>query len=141
VLPENYDIPHPYAPAPRAHSSALLHAYHTAIHATTRSTATLDDLATAVNAPSSLLTAARRASATVQHYQRHQHDQQQAAQPPVVTPVPGRTEQALRKLRIRDPALLLRAAVIDQGAIARWADSRRASSMSHRATKIRASTR
>jgi len=32
------------------------------------------------------------------------------------SPVPGRTELALRKLRIRDPALLLRAAVIDQTA-------------------------
>jgi hypothetical protein len=108
VLPENYDIPHPYAPAPRAHSSAVLDAYHTAIDATMRSTAALDHLATAVDAPSSLLTVARRASATVQHHQPRQHHQQQAAQPPVVTPVPGRTEQALRKLRIRDPALLLR---------------------------------
>jgi hypothetical protein len=116
VLPENYDIPHPYAPAPRARSGALLDAYHAAIDATIRSTAALDDLAAAVDAPSSLLTAARRASATVQHDQRRQHDQQQAAQPTVVTPVPGRTEQALRKLRIRDPALLLRAAVIDQAA-------------------------
>jgi hypothetical protein len=116
VLPENYDIPHPYAPAPRSHSSALLDAYHTAIDATMHSTAALDNLATAVDAPSSLLTASRRASAAVRHDQRRQHDQQQAAQPPVVTPVPGRTEEALRKLRIRDPALLLRAAVIDQAA-------------------------
>jgi hypothetical protein len=116
VLPENYDIPHPYAPALRAHSGALLDAYRTAIGATTRSTAALDDLATAVNAPSSLLSAARRASAANRQEQRRQHDQQPIAQPPVVTPVPGRTEQALRKLRIRDPALLLRAAVIDQAA-------------------------
>jgi hypothetical protein len=116
VLPENYDIPHPYAPAPRAHSGALLDAYQTAIHATTRSTAALDDLATAVDAPSSLLIAARRASAATRQEQRRQHDRQPITQPPVVTPVPGRTEQALRKLRIRDPSLLLRAAVIDQAA-------------------------
>jgi hypothetical protein len=44
------------------------------------------------------------------------HHDQPPAGPPVVTPVPGRTEQALRKLQIRDPALLLRAAVIDQPA-------------------------
>jgi hypothetical protein len=116
VVPENYDIPHPYAPAPRAHSGALLDAYHTAMRATTRSTAALDDLASAINAPSSLLCAARRASTATRQQQRRQDGQQPIAQPPVVTPVPGRTEQALRKLRIRDPALLLRAAVIDQAA-------------------------
>jgi hypothetical protein len=116
VLPENYDIPHPYAPAPRAHSGALLHAYDTAIDATTRTITALDNLATAVNAPSSLLTATRRASAAARQQPPRQQSQRPAAQPPVVTPVPGRTEQALRKLRIRDPALLLRAAVIDQAA-------------------------
>jgi hypothetical protein len=116
VLPEIYDIPQPYAPAPRAHSGALLDAYYTAIDTTTRSTAALDDLATAINAPSSPLTAARRASAASRQQQRRKEAQQPIAQPTVVTPVPGRTEQALRKLRIRDPALLLRAAVIDQAA-------------------------
>ena len=116
VLPENYDIPHPYAPAPRSHSGALLAAYNTAIDATTRITAALDDLATAVNAPSNLLAAARHASATTRQQPPRQQGQQPAAKPPLATPVPGRTEQALRKLRIRDPALLLRAAVIDQAA-------------------------
>jgi hypothetical protein len=37
-------------------------------------------------------------------------------QPPVAAPPPGRTEHTLCKLQIRDPALLLRAAVIDQAA-------------------------
>ena len=116
LLPDKYDIPHPYTCAPRAHSDALLAAYDTAIEATTRITAALDDLATAVNAPSSLLAAARRASATARQDQRRQQDQRPAPRPHIVTPVPGRTEQALRKLHIRDPALLLRAAVIDQAA-------------------------
>lgn len=116
VLPENYDIPHPYAPAPGSHSGALLAAYNTAIDATTSSSEALDDLAAGVNAPSSLLAAARHASAATRQEPPRRHGQQPAAQPPVVTPVPGRTEQALRKLRIRDPALLLRAAVIDQAA-------------------------
>ncbi len=116
LLPDKYDIPHPYTCAPRAHADALLAAYDTAIEATTRITAALDDLATAVNSPSSLLAAARRASATARQDHRRQQDQRPAPRPHIVTPVPGRTEQALRKLHIRDPALLLRAAVIDQAA-------------------------
>jgi hypothetical protein len=116
LLPDTYDIPHPYTPAPRAHADALLTAYDTAIQATTRITAALDDLASALNAPSSLLTAAHRASVGAERYQRGQDDQRNAPRPHPVTPVPGRTEQALRKLHIRDPALLLRAAVIDHAA-------------------------
>ena len=116
LLPDKYDIPHPYTCAPRAHADALLAAYDTAIEATTRITAALDDLATAVNSPSSLLAAARRSSATARQDHRRQQDQRPAPRAHIVTPVPGRTEQALRKLHIRDPALLLRAAVIDQAA-------------------------
>ena len=116
LLPENYDIPHPYAPAPRAYVDALLRAYDSAIDATAHTTTALDDIATAVDAPSSVLAAARQASAAARHEQHRQQDQQSASQPHVLAPVPGRTEQALRKLRIRDPALLLRAAVIDQAA-------------------------
>jgi hypothetical protein len=91
-------------------------ARRTAIEATTRITAALDDLAIAVDAPSSMLAAARRASRGAWRDQRRQQDQLPALRPHPVTPVPGRTEQALRKLQIRDPALLLRAAVIDQAA-------------------------
>ena len=81
LLPDKYDIPHPYTSAPRAHSDALLAAYDTAIEATTRITAALDDLATAVNSPSSLLAAARRASATARQDQRRQQDQRPAPRP------------------------------------------------------------
>jgi len=116
LLPENYDIPHPYAPAPRGYADALLAAYDTAIDATTHITTALDDLATAVDAPSSVLAAGRQASAAARHDQHRQQDQHWASPPHVLAPVPGRTEQALRKLQIRDPALLLRAAVIDQAA-------------------------
>jgi len=116
LLPDTCDIPHPYTPAPRVHADAVLAAYDTTIDATTRITAALEDLAIAVNAPSSLLTAARQASIGTQLDQRRQHDERNAPRPHPVTPVPGRTEQALRKLHIRDPALLLRAAVIDHAA-------------------------
>jgi hypothetical protein len=116
LLPENYDIPHPYAPAPRGYVDALLAAYVTAIDATTHITTALDYLAAAIDAPSAVLAAARQASAAARHEQHRQQDQQAASQPHMLVPVPGRTEQTLRKLRIRDPALLLRAAVIDQAA-------------------------
>lgn len=116
LLPDKYDIPHPYAPAPRAYAGALLAAYDTAIDAATRIATALDDVATAVNASSSVLAATRRAAAAAAHDQRRQQDQRLVSRPHTLTPAPGRAEQALRKLKIRDPALLLRAAVIDQAA-------------------------
>jgi hypothetical protein len=88
-------------------------AYDTAADATARITTTLDNLATAINAPSNLLAAARRASAETR---QQRPNQRSVRQPHLATPLPGRTEQALLKLQIRDPALLLRAAVIDQAA-------------------------
>jgi hypothetical protein len=116
LLPDKYDIPHPYAPAPRAYAGALLAACDTAIDAATRITTALDDLAAATNAPSSALAAGRRAATLAGHGQRRRQDQRLASRPYALAPVPGRTEQALAKLKIRDPALLLRAAVIDQAA-------------------------
>ena len=116
LLSDKYDIPHPYTCASRAHTEALLAAYHTAIEATTTITAALDDLTRALNAPSRLLAATRQASAAGCQQQRHRPLPRQIPQPQVITPPPGRTEQALHKLQIRDPALLLRAAIIDQAA-------------------------
>jgi hypothetical protein len=114
LLPDKYDIPHPYTPAPRQHADALMAAYDTAVEAAARVTEALDDLATAVDSPSSLLAAARQAPAEARQEPRRQ--QQPAAPPYIITSVPGRTEHALRELQIHDPALLLRAAVIDQAA-------------------------
>jgi len=117
LLSDKYDIPYPYTLAPRQHADALLAAYHTAAETAASVTTALDDLATAVDAPSSLLAAARQAPATARQQLPAHHDQRPAPPPPpAVAPVPGRTEHALRKLHIRDPALLLRAAVIDQAA-------------------------
>jgi len=116
LLPDKYDIPHPYAPAPGAHTEALLTAYDTALQATTRSVTALDDLATAVKAPSSALTATRRAAAITGLKDARPLRQRASPEHHPVRPIPGRTELALHKLRIRDPALLLRAAVIDQAA-------------------------
>ena len=116
LLSDKYDIPRPYTPAPRPHTEALLAAYHTAAKAASRVTAFLDDLAVAADAPSSVLAAARQASTATRPSPGRQDNQQAPAQPPIVTPVPGWTEHTLHNLQIRDPALLLRAAVIDEAA-------------------------
>jgi len=116
LLPENYDIPSPYARAPRSRTGALLSGYDTAITATARAATALDDLAVFVSAPSSALGAIPRPSIPAQEDQRRLPDQMPAPQPSGVTHMPGRTEHQLRKLHIRDPALLLRAALIDQAA-------------------------
>jgi hypothetical protein len=116
LLSDKYDIPRPYTPAPREHTDALLAAYDTAAKAASCVATALDDLAAAVDAPSSLLAATRQVSPVIQRELAAQHDQRPAARPPISAAVPGRTEHALRELDIRDPAMLLRAAVIDQAA-------------------------
>jgi hypothetical protein len=115
LLSDKYDIPHPYTPTPPTQRDALLAAYNTAAQTATCVISALDDLAIAVDAPSSLLAVARQAAAA-RPQSRRQRDQSPAAQPALLSPAPGRTEHALRKLHIHDPAMLLRAAVIDQAA-------------------------
>ncbi len=116
LLPDTYDIPQPYTPAPRAYVDALLIAYDTATKATARITTTLDNLATAINAPSTILAAAHQAARAARPELRLQTSLQSLRDGHLVHPAPGRTEKILRKLGIRDPALLLRSAVIDQAA-------------------------
>jgi hypothetical protein len=113
LLPDTYDIPQPYTPAPAAYLDAILIAYDTATETTGRVTTTLDNLAAAINAPSSILAAARQAARAARPELRLQTSIRSGH---LVQPAPGRTEKALRKLGIRDPALLLRSAVIDQAA-------------------------
>jgi hypothetical protein len=116
LLSDKYDIPHPYTLAPPAYTEPLLAAYDTTVQAATCVTTALDDLAAVVGAPSSLLAASRQAHPPAWPQPRQQHNHQPAPQRPLVGTAPGRTEHALRELQIRDPALLLRAAVIDQAA-------------------------
>jgi hypothetical protein len=115
LLSDKYDIPHPYTPAPRAYTEALAAAYDSTAEAATRATAALDDLATGLNAPSALLAAARQI-VPARPEPRRRSDRQPAPRLSLDSPVPGQIKHALRRLKIRDPALLLRAAVIDQAA-------------------------
>lgn len=116
LLPMKYDIPSPYTQAPREHLDALTTAYDNAIETAERTIAILDDLAITLDSPSKILAIARRASIADPpghdpHVARHP-----APQTPTAATVPGPTEQTLLKLQIRDPALLERAAIIDQAA-------------------------
>jgi hypothetical protein len=113
LLPDKYDIPQPYTPAPAPATDAVLDAYSIAIQAATHVTATLDDLATMTHAPSHLLAEARQVTSLVLPGRRHQTSSSVLSRNGIV-PAPGRTEQTLHRLQLTDPALLLRAAVIDQ---------------------------
>jgi hypothetical protein len=116
LLSDKYDIPRPYTLARRVHTDTLLAAYGTAAEASTCVAAALDDLAAFVGAPSSLLAATRQVSPVVVRELAAQHDQRPATRLHIVALVPGGTERLLRELHMRDPALLLRAAVMDQAA-------------------------
>lgn len=111
------ELRHPqrYTPAPAPHLDVLTAAYDHAIQATRHTTALRDHLAAAIRAPSSILASRRRASATVndRHPTRRPLPQTYTV---TARSVPGPAEQALLDLQIRDPALLLRAAVIDKAA-------------------------
>jgi hypothetical protein len=76
----------------------------------------MDNLATAINAPSTILAAVHQAARAARPELRLQMSLRSLRDGHLVPPAPGRTEKALRKLGIRDPALLLRSAVIDQAA-------------------------
>lgn len=62
LLPDECDVPFPYTPALQSRADALLASYDTAIKASTRVTALLDELAIATKATTSTLALARRAS-------------------------------------------------------------------------------
>ena len=63
LLPDDYDIPHSYSPAPRSRVTALLDGYRLAVKTCTAATTALDDLALAAGAPSRVLAAAHTAPA------------------------------------------------------------------------------
>ena len=112
LLPSSHDVPYPYSPAPAPHADALLATYDSVITSAIRAARILDDVAVAVDAPSSLLGAIRAANRQPMP-RLPRRDNRPAAQPPVIHTAPGQVERALRKLDITEPALLARAAVID----------------------------
>jgi hypothetical protein len=122
LLPESYDIPCRYSPAPPPLASALAIVYDAAIDASLRAAIALDDLAVTIDAPSSMLAAiralasqpasARQAAEEASAPEQAQPLQRRRARPAHA----GQVEQILRGLKITEPAMLLRAAAIDQAA-------------------------
>jgi hypothetical protein len=113
TLPDDYDIPRPYAPAPGEHTSILLSHYRDACHASRDAAATIGRAAQATCAPSRALTAARAASQptsparditaqTTPRSQEHAPD------------MPGPLQHTLLRLGITSPALLDRGADLDR---------------------------
>jgi hypothetical protein len=123
-LPEEYDVPRPFAPAPVARCRVLHEAYGVALDATTMAARALDELALAAGAPSKVLALAR-AAAQFQAHQRGSQNRPDDDIPPVRLPAwesrtftdrAGPVEQAIRDRGISDPVVLLRAAAIDNAA-------------------------
>jgi hypothetical protein len=116
-LPATYDIPRAFARAPRGRVDQVLLAYRDAGTASTRATATVADVAAAVGAPSQVLTTARaaaQAGGSGVAASRGQPVARAAAIRRQSREEPGPVERALRDLGVTSPAVLLRAAAIDQ---------------------------
>jgi hypothetical protein len=115
-LPDTFDVPHPFAPAPRDRISALLATYHDTRTASVQATVTIADVAADVRAPSRLLTTARaaiRAGPGPDGYPTRAPAMPDV-QPSPVRELPGPVERILQDLGVTSTDLLHHAAVIDQ---------------------------
>ena len=113
-LPDRFDIPHPFAPAPRDRVDALLDAYHNARTASAQATAAVATIAAEVRAPSHILTLAR--AAIRRDSEIMANGQQEPAEPEAhdAQACPGPVERILHDLGVTNPAMLVRASAIDQ---------------------------
>jgi hypothetical protein len=113
-LPDRFDIPHPFAPAPRDRVEALLGAYHHARTASAQATATLATIAAEVRAPSHILARAR--AAIIRDSEIMANGQQKSAEQETqdAEACPGPVERILHDLGVTNPTMLLRASCIDQ---------------------------
>jgi hypothetical protein len=122
LLPEHYDIPCPYAPLPPPMAGDLIVGYDATARASLRASIALDDLAVAIDAPSSMLAAGRtpaRSPVSTGDVVDHDSVRQPALPAPpagVLRPQAGQIEDILRRLHITEPGMLVRAAAIDDAA-------------------------
>jgi hypothetical protein len=120
MMPEKWDMPYRYSPAPDTLVDELLITYDTAIKADKHAVAILDDLATAIGTPSQILGVARGVSASQPASPRHTSgkpaEQSEATEQPGTLPQPGPLGRVLHDLQISEPRALLRAAAIDKAA-------------------------
>jgi hypothetical protein len=116
TLPDDYDIPRPYATAPPQHTAPLLARYRDAIHASHQATTPIERVAQVSGAPSRTLTAARAATQTTPSASpaANPDDQATPGGRAQTRPTPGPLQQALLGLGITSAALLARGADLDQ---------------------------
>jgi hypothetical protein len=135
-LPESFDVPYRFAPAPGTHVEPLISSYDLALHASKEATAAVADIAAEVKAPSQLMTTARavagvagqtppdaepcgfqhRPAGTKRARQEHVNLVVQG-EPPQPQPIPpGPVERILLDLDVTSPADLKQAAALDTAA-------------------------
>ena len=125
-LPEDENVPRPFAPAPMVRFRALQDAYRAALDASVAAVHVLDKLTLATRAPSIPLALARAATSVQTHSRiRLANVDTNDALPDKATPFmnsrgstgrAGPLEQAMVDCQVSDPVLLLRASAIDNAA-------------------------
>ena len=127
-LPEEYDVPRPFATAPVSRCQVLHEAYRVALDASVQAARALDELSIAAGAPSKALALARAAASAQSRRPGSQPrpDDGIPGDPPLsdtpfthsraATGRPGPVEEAIRARRVSDPVILMRAAAIDNAA-------------------------
>jgi hypothetical protein len=126
-LPEDYDVPRPFATAPVSRCQVLNEAYRVALDASVQAARALDELSVTAGTPSKMLALARAAASAQSRRPGSQPRPDgipggpQPADIPFThsrasTGRPGPVEQAIRERHISDPVMLLRAAAIDNAA-------------------------
>jgi hypothetical protein len=117
-LPESYDSPYPFTRAPDDRVTQILVAYHDAASASSSATASIADVAIAVQAPSRILAAAQAATqhgnSTGLATARLQGTQD--TRPAAQRKTPGPVERTLQDLGVTNPDAHRQAAAIDLAA-------------------------
>jgi hypothetical protein len=115
-LPDTFDVPHPFAPAPRDRIRDLLATYHDARTASAQVTTTVAHVAADVRAPSRILITARaavRAGPGPDGYIPREPAMPSARSSPA-RETPGPVERILQDLGVTSSDVLHHAAAIDQ---------------------------
>jgi hypothetical protein len=111
LLPADNDVPYRYVPTPSGMLDELLATYDAVAEAAMRAASTLDRLVLTLNSQPTALTALRAVAPL--NTPCPPHSPAVLAAPPTKQPPPGQVEQALRGQGISEPALLARAAELD----------------------------
>ena len=116
TLPDDYNIPRPYATALPEHTGPLLARYRDASHASRQATTPIGRAADATGAPSRALTTARAATRATPSASPAANPDDQAARGgrEQTRDMPGPLQQALLGLGITSPSLLARGADLDR---------------------------